>query len=714
MASIGRDSPSQDPPSPCSTSSPAKPAEQKEVSQVAKTTLPREQKADGKIQKERVNLPNADDLPLAKEHFKEELKLAHEKQGLKSLERGFQAGSKRVPLGTIEGSQNPVAKVETPLFVSYSALEKEAGGQTASKGVQFTEADLKAWCPDSKLWLNVEYAIRSTPGNVNTKLSEAIKVVEKKIVKSGQEEKSKLENYLEKLKGLKEPEAALTLKGVAVYYKKSDILNSLRTENSHAQNNESIRNAIVLISQHPSDYLDEGVLDRLKQIDLPKGVFERIKANNHHARLALGSEVLMVNKDNPKVKELLSKKEEAKYIDKMAFAFKQGLENTREILFAELFEALGTGKYVVRKTNTHLKQAQIHPNDQLRARMVHNPHQMEALTSPEGLASRWLEGKKMPLELWNGYHNAKKALAQAEFEKKPETDIAELKKKCDTYAAKIAEYGGQNSVSYHCVNDALICHGDGHLDQYLSENGEYKIYDVARGLPPSSCTRVYDDVFAMLKSDMLGHPFAKLPLPEEQIKTILSWDLEALEAAELKHVGTDKGFQEVRAKIREITADADKGFMGTEEELKGLFKKYGAQNEAELKLKLISEGEKQTKILFSQIHPNAYLEFKNRRKALQEYVRKTPQPTPEGAFQAMYPHFVPFIRVLERMEGNPYMALAGNPIPIPLQDIIEKAKTVASAEEIAAMQAALKALTDQAKGGEELATTTLGLVFRQF
>lgn len=85
--------------------------------------------------------------------------------------------------------------------------------------------------------------------------------------------------------------------------------------------------------------------------------------------MALGSEVMRVNKNNPKVKELLNKKEEAKYIDQMAFAFKQGLENTCELLFGELFKVLGTEKYVLRKTDAHLQQAELHPIYPIKSRL---------------------------------------------------------------------------------------------------------------------------------------------------------------------------------------------------------------------------------------------------------------------------------------------------------------------------------------------------------
>lgn len=64
------------------------------------------------------------------------------------------------------------------------------------------------------------------------------------------------------------------------------------------------------------------------------------------------------------------------------------------------------------------------------------------MTAPVGIASKWMEGKKIRRAL-EGLSQSQASFGLAEFQKQPEEEKLALKEKCDEYATKIAEWGAK-------------------------------------------------------------------------------------------------------------------------------------------------------------------------------------------------------------------------------------------------------------------------------
>lgn len=72
-----------------------------------------------------------------------------------------------------------------------------------------------------------------------------------------------------------------------------------------------------------------------------------------------------------------------------------------------------------------------------------------------------------------------------------------------------------------------------------------------------------------------------------------------------------------------------------------------------LEAKLLEEEQKITLNIFKKIHPNAFKEFEDRLIKLQKYVNSSEHPTLKGAYEKVYPHLMPFIKIMERLDTNP-------------------------------------------------------------
>ncbi len=684
------------------------------------------------------------DEPRVSNIFKKELQGAYELHQLTRIDQHYAGISSIAQLETIRMSQNPVTRLESPTFISHSALKaanKRSQGAPPvdtiilrgkfkdvfeGKDNKGKELNTEQKTQIGQLVKPVCNAFSKTPGDSNAKLAAAITILNREIALQGEYGKdvSHLNCLLKELEGLREGIRVEGLEGLPVYYRKSDVLNSLHIEHLSTHGDTACLKAMKEIEKLPQEYINEETFNRLEAAGIDKKILERIKKNQ--PSYVSSQEVISANNNEPRVKELLNKLGETKYQERPNFAFKTGLENEREKLFGDVFKTLGTENYVLKKTDVKLARAELMPNPELKSRLIRSPAQMEALKSPEGIAGRWLEGTNVPEGTWNSYQAAKMELARAQFLKEPDAKIEELKQKVNKLAEEVASYGGKNSVAEHCINDLLICQSDGHWGQYLSDNQEFMTYDVARALPPSYGINVGKETFAMMKSEMLGHPFADNPMSQNLIKTILSWNPLEIEK-DLKSKGRIGGSQEFEAigvKLEEIKADIAK--IQYEEDnpkiIEELCKKYQvpfdsgklSETVSKLHLQLDRAGNETSKQCFGKIHPQALAEFQERMHLLQEYVKTAQSPTPKGAFEAMYPDLAPFIKVLERTEGNPFVAISeSNHASRSLQEIIKKAEFsgIATADELQAMKTALSHLSAKASNGRELATTTMGMLF---
>lgn len=117
-------------------------------------------------------------------------------------------------------------------------------------------------------------------------------------------------------------------------------------------------------------------------------------------------------------------------------------------------------------------------------------------------------------------------------------------------------------------------------------------------------------------------------------------------------------------------------------------------------------------VCFSKVHPGAYKSITRRLDALTKVLETRELFTLAELFEAMYPQFQPFMKVLTRIEPNPSSAISvvseGRGIALnSFEKIIAKAEKhqLASPEELDEMRSSLAILKQEAVGARTLATT---------
>lgn len=196
---------------------------------------------------------------------------------------------------------------------------------------------------------------------------------------------------------------------------------------------------------------------------------------------------------------------------------------------------------------------------------------------------------------------------------------------------------------------------------------------------------------ALYKSAIIDSA-GKLPLEEmrqrtlsvsNQLKAVLEQDLQAVNSAKdaeaLEEMGEKWGIEfksgtpvnQMQETLKQFFADKIQTIHTQLDAVKprdeaallvGLYRKYNLPfNPSKSRAELISdlrdhfshENQKTVEAGYDKIYPQAFLQMKQRILAVQEYFRKEPNATMQGAFAVMYPRLVPFMRVLARMEQNP-------------------------------------------------------------
>lgn len=400
------------------------------------------------------------------------------------------------------------------------------------------------------------------------------------------------------------------------------------------------------------------------------------------------------------------------------FAVKEGLENSREYLFAKIAKLISNNnvdysQYMVIKTPFSFTNTPI-----------------EALQAKEYNMSSWVWGGMIDSDSWYAFQSVRSGLANAllkgqnasveqeafEYAKKwikfewahnelrsridqlkeaiddseeqitgfedilakssyaedqkiyIDNELAILKKELTILHSEYIEVWNEvlqpsKSVMYHGVIDLLLGSLDSHLRQYvLDENGSAINIDFARFGAPAEVARKDGEHKAILRSIMLTHPDASIPLPEEIIENLKLFNEGEFEKKLLWSglVGSEQEFRRAGEAMQELFDEwalADRmenfGFLCT----KYRFHLKCSQNPPDperLKRAIEKEIVKIQKQCFPKLHPKAYQSIKSRFKKAKAYLEglHEEKPTLETLRDAIYPEFKPFLEFLKCTGGN--------------------------------------------------------------
>lgn len=556
---------------------------------------------------------------------------------------------------------------------------------------------------------------------------------------------------------------ALSLKGVKSYYNKDELLNDLQIKmnlmnlaKENGEEKDSILTVINKVKACPDQYLETSQLrvGWLKLMDLKTYVSstEFIAANNNEqvaqelieqiaksAKMAARKFVFKTGIEN--IRELLAGKLIAslglskplvpKSEVKLKGATFKNVKNPEGIasvfLAGTLYQTVLWDSFIKAKkefareeyscdkktlqTRNQVKKIQT----ELKSRIDKHLYENEELNN---------ELKKFSIFNWKGKakinaqlaHNKMLIKACKEDLKKINSELKDLNNSLPedfiraeiTYeGAKedIMALGGNNQISQHVLTDLLFCSSDSHGNQYIFIDGEILNIDFARFMAPHEAV-IKDEgtqqrVFLVLKSFFLDHPQSERPFSQQDINTILSWDLDQIEREWRKDglIGEEAKFDEYEKKLKSLRDE----YIGLDKLNYHALKKKCNENhinaigkgvgwmKKKLGLKVYGEIEKIRKESFCQVHPKAFQNFKIRADALQKYLEDCKQkkvpPSLKGALPYMYPLAMPFMKVIERLVTNPSARFG----QLSLNDILDHAKKndSASPEEIKAMEDAL-------------------------
>lgn len=335
-----------------------------------------------------------------------------------------------------------------------------------------------------------------------------------------------------------------------------------------------------------------------------------------------------------------------------------------------------------------------------------------------------------------------------------EEEIANANQRLACVSSDLAELG---------LIDLLMCSYDSHIQQnrvHIDNEGNTRVLniDFARYLAPEDAFIRENQTFPTLRSYICGCD--DVQFSPEQIEMIKGFDVENLERE--NHVenraDVEKCSQQIhRFKIiLEILKDPDNLKTGTikkwcgklfnspipinnpdiQDYKKVLLDFFYTQLAKETNIEPMNLDNKEDvlrfrKVLeqkvsslsnnlrsqaFEKIHPKAYENLKSRVGKLKEYVGNNDPTNLKGATYAMYPDFVPFFKVIERLSPNPVESfsvgrLNGTLVQIPLEHWITQAQetNLATPEELEDMKNALERIKKGAcKDGELNTTMELG------
>ena len=347
-----------------------------------------------------------------------------------------------------------------------------------------------------------------------------------------------------------------SLENIPVQYDKTEVINSLRLQLSRLTTKEDpapLENAIRALNAYPDLFIDRNLLVTLPGADLKK--FEK-NLNEY-----VSTSDFLIHNPMKSAKNIVENLSMDKLADQPGFAFKVGLENTRELLAGSILGNLGLDKYVVEKTELTLPGAEL-----------------AGIKIPKGIAGKWLEGgREFPIKEWKALMKARQELAVAKFKQKP-TDILEQRVK--EAEQKILSAGGLESIHRHVLIDSLLCSYDSHPDQYMQmPDGQFYNYDFARFFAPSSTLVREGFTHATLRSAFLDHPAMNLPMKSELVETIKSWDIGKIEkdfnAAGL--LANADFFEWAQKRINEFSTDRSSALKPERALLEDLCRKYGIE-----------------------------------------------------------------------------------------------------------------------------------------
>lgn len=424
------------------------------------------------------------------------------------------------------------------------------------------------------------------------------------------------------------------------------------------------------------------------------------------------TDVLAANDYAAGVKKIIDKLPQSSFGRAVDISFKLGVENSRELLAAEINALTGTNPYLLVKTEEMFESSKF-----------------EEVERPRGLTSAWIaDGEPINGDDVTAYNNTRKEIAVLTFRG---TSIpTALVDRLAEQEAKLRSAISPESVCRHALQDLELMAYDSHPGQYMVVSGDAYCFDFARHLAPSTCyvrtIGTGSETRVALRSTFLDFPSSRDPLSPGAIKHIMERDMSKVEA-QLRlynRVGTSEFFTEVSQTIQNLFKDAEvfgeAVKAGDYEGMQAICDKYGttldradlSQTRKTLMKKLREIKATMQESCFRQIDPKALEAWKVRVSRMKEYVSSAQVPTLEGMRDHVFQELRPFFKVLERLDGAPCTNIgvnrrAGVTALTSLESIIASAESegLASSEELALMRTNLAILQAQACTGEELTLT---------
>lgn len=242
-------------------------------------------------------------------------------------------------------------------------------------------------------------------------------------------------------------------------------------------------------------------------------------------------------------------------------------------------------------------------------------------------------------------------------------------------------------IREHALIDILFWTSDSHPGQYIFKNGIPICVDFAKYLPLRPVySQKNGQIQVTFKSFFFDHPASKKPLSDQMIAKIKGWNIEELEAFYVKEglIGDPAKFALKDAEMQdlefilfefgELSVDQSVAQERLERIRQEVGAKYGIEVPGDINLlgALNQWLSSISRECFSQIHPQAFAEFKKRLLNLQEYVSQTDSPTIQGAFHFFYPDLSLFMKALSRcaviQPGYVMSDFSLNDILAPLQE----------------------------------------------
>lgn len=450
-------------------------------------------------------------------------------------------------MGTLAGTQNPVAKVE--LFYIPKAVAQDrtrvimslddAKAKVATiinRCVTEGSGNLKR---QKNLWaLGAQSALSEGTGSYRDKIVAKLKS-DLKVYPDLNSPESK---FLSKLiKDIDNAFATIDCNHVPVVIKKDDLLSSIAAYQSyitaqigniakpdeHYQSlNQSLNALANMISKERGLFVNQSILDepilettngdqtRSFRLDENASRFLKKNTSEYYSSFDLMQAPANYGKEGA-LNELRHIQTEHALISQAKLSFKLGKENARELLASHINSLTELNPFMVIKTKREFNNAQLANQ-----------------ANPQGITSAWLQGEPINTKDHRLYSSSLQDLNEQRYAGEVPSD--QTLQDFELAKGKLMSAVSDKSVIAHAIQDIMLLGYDSHINQYIVSEDDKHAYcfDYARLLAPSICYKSGasdEHTCVALRSAFLDFPAATLPIPTEFIERIKSLDMSKIE-----------------------------------------------------------------------------------------------------------------------------------------------------------------------------------------